>query len=92
LLKALGASRKQIRNLFFAEATLLSALGAVVGLFIGAAGIVAIRQVYPAFPAAAPLWAIAAAVVTATLTGVGFSVMPARRASRLDPVIALAKR
>ena len=92
LLKALGASRPQIRNLFFAEAALLSISGAVVGLIIGAAGIIAIRQIYPAFPAAAPAWAIVAAVVTASLTGIGFSVMPARRAARLDPVASLAKR
>ena len=92
LLKAIGASRHQIRNLFFAEAALLSACGAIVGLALGAAGILIIRQIYPAFPAAAPVWAVAAAVLTAASTGVGFSVMPARRAARLDPVIALAKR
>ena len=92
LLKALGASAGQIRNLFFAEAALLSAMGAIVGLAIGAAGILLLRQIYPAFPAAAPAWAVAAAVVTASLTGVVFSLMPARRAARLDPVIALAKR
>ncbi len=92
LLKAIGASSHQIRNLFFAEAALLSALGALVGLVLGAAGILIIRQIYPAFPAAAPGWAVAAAVVTAALTGIAFSVMPARRAARLDAVIALAKR
>lgn len=92
LLKALGASSHQIRNLFFAEAALLSAFGAIVGLIIGAAGILIIRQLYPAFPAAAPAWAVAAAVITAALTGVGFSLMPARRAAKLDPVVALAKR
>jgi putative ABC transport system permease protein len=92
LLKALGASSHQIRNLFFAEAALLSAFGAIAGLFIGAAGILVIRQIYPAFPAAAPAWAVVAAVVTAALTGVGFSLMPARRAAKLDPVVALAKR
>ncbi len=92
LLKAIGASRQQVRNLFFVEAALLSACGAAVGLVLGAAGILVIRELYPAFPAAAPIWAVVAAVATAALTGVGFSVMPALRAARLDPVIALAKR
>jgi putative ABC transport system permease protein len=92
LMKALGASSRQIRNLFFAEAAVLSAVGAAAGLVIGAAGVFAIRQLYPQFPAAAPLWAVAAAVITASITGVVFSLMPARRAARLDPVISLAKR
>jgi len=92
LMKALGASSRQIRNLFFAEAALLSAVGAAVGLAIGAAGVFAIRQLYPQFPAAAPMWAVAAAVITASVTGVAFSLMPARRAARLDPVVSLAKR
>ena len=92
LMKALGASSRQIRNLFFAEAALLSIVGSAVGLVLGATGVLAIRQLYPQFPAAAPVWAVAAAVVTASITGVGFSLMPARRAARLDPVISLAKR
>ena len=92
LMKALGASSRQIRNLFFAEAAVLSAVGAAAGLAIGALGVLAIRQLYPQFPAAAPVWAVAAAVVTASITGVVFSLMPARRAARLDPVISLAKR
>lgn len=91
-MKALGASSRQIRNLFFAEAAVLSIVGSAVGLALGAAGVLAIRQLYPQFPAAAPVWAVAAAVVTASITGVGFSLMPARRAARLDPVISLAKR
>lgn len=92
LLKAIGASRNQIRYLFFAEAALLSAFGALVGLALGAAGVFVIRHLYPAFPATAPLWAVAAAVVTASLTGIAFSLMPANRAARLDPVVALARR
>lgn len=92
LMKALGASSRQIRNLFFAEAALLSAVGAAVGLAIGAAGVFAIRQLYPQFPAAAPMWAVVAAVITASVTGVAFSLMPAGRAARLDPVVSLAKR
>jgi putative ABC transport system permease protein len=92
LLKAVGASGAQIRNLFFAEAVMLSAIGAAIGYVLGEAGIAAIRRIYPAFPAAAPGWAIAAALVTAVVTGVVFSLAPARRASRLDPVTALARR
>jgi putative ABC transport system permease protein len=92
LLKAIGASGAQIRNLFFAEAIMLSAIGALAGYVLGELGVATIGRIYPAFPAAAPGWAVAAAVVTAVATGIVFSVAPARRASRLDPVMALARR
>ena len=92
LLKALGAAPAQIRNLFFAEAAMLSLIGAIAGLLLGEAGSLLISQIYPALPAGAPLWAVAAALGTALATGIGFSVMPARRAARLDPVASLARR
>jgi len=92
LLKALGAPGKQIRALFFAEAALLSGIGSVVGLALGYAGSIVIRQIYPALPASPPWWAVLAACGTALGTGILFSVWPARRAARLDPVAALAGR
>jgi len=91
LLKALGAPATQIRNLFFAEAILLSSIGSMVGLIIGEMGVLAIARMYPTLPVAAPWWAIFAAVGTSLGTGVLFSVWPARRAARLDPVMALAR-
>jgi len=48
--------------------------------------------VYPTLPAYPPEWAVLAALGTALVTGLIFSVLPARRAARLDPVLALAKR
>ncbi len=92
LLKALGAPPGQIRRLFFAEAALLSLVGSVVGLVLGEAGSAVIGQVYPTLPVVAPWWAVLAAVGTALLTGILFSVWPARRAARLDAVTALARR
>ena len=92
LLKALGASPRQIRFLFFAEAMLLSAVGAVLGSLIGQAGSFVIRRLYPAVPAFAPGWAVTGALFLAIATGVAFSVLPARRAAALDPAQALARR
>jgi putative ABC transport system permease protein len=92
LLKAVGASPGQIRLLFFAEAAVLSALGALVGAALGELGSFAIRQVYPELPAFAPAWAVAAALGTAVATGILFSLLPARRAARLEPALALARR
>lgn len=92
LLKALGASGRQIRALFFAEAVLLSVIGCVVGLLLGQAGVLLIAQLYPSLPVVAPWWAVLAAIVTSLGTGISFSVWPARRAARLDAVTALAGR
>ncbi|TAN77873.1 MAG: FtsX-like permease family protein [Gallionella sp.] len=91
LLKALGAPAAQIRNLFFAEAILLSGIGSVAGLILGEIGTRVIAQIYPSLPVAAPWWAVLAAFGTALGTGILFSVWPARRAARLDPVMALAR-
>ncbi|MDD5613081.1 MAG: FtsX-like permease family protein, partial [Gallionella sp.] len=92
LLKALGAPAVQIRTLFFAEAVLLSAIGSVFGLLLGELGVLAIGQLYPSLPVVAPWWAVLAAIGTSLGTGILFSVWPARRAARLDPVQALAGR
>jgi putative ABC transport system permease protein len=91
LLKALGAPAAQIRNLFFAEAILLSSIGSAVGLILGEAGVLVIARIYPALPVVAPWWAVLAALGTALGTGIIFSVWPARRAAQLDPVMALAR-
>lgn len=92
LLKALGAPGRQIRHLFFAEAALLSGIGSVAGLVLGYSGSFVIGQVYPSLPVSPPWWAVLAACATALGTGILFSVWPARRAARLDPVAALAGR
>jgi len=92
LLKALGAPGSEIRNLFFAEAALLSGIGSLAGLALGYAGSIIVGQIYPSLPVSPPWWAVLAACGTALGTGILFSVWPARRAARLDPVTALAGR
>lgn len=92
LLKALGATPRQIRFVFFAEAALLSLAGAVAGSLLGQLGSFVIRRIYPAVPAYAPAWAVIGALALAVVSGVAFSVLPARRAAQLDPATALARR
>ncbi len=91
LLKALGASRGDILQLFLVEALLLTAAGAVSGIIVGEAVIFAARSAFEEVPFHAPLWAVIIAGLIAVLTGLAFSWLPARRASELQPVEALQK-
>ncbi len=90
LIKALGGRRSQIIRLFLTEAAILSVFGAAVGVFVGQAGISAMRELFPLVDFRAPGWAVAAAVLMAVASGLIFGIMPARRAADLDPVEALA--
>lgn len=92
LLKAIGATPRQILLLILAEASLLSLLGALVGIALGEAGSLALRLALPTVPAHAPTWVIGVVLTVAMVTGIVFSVLPARNAARLDPVLALSRR
>jgi len=89
LLKALGASRNKILSLILTEAILLSLIGAVFGFIIGLAGSWGIRTVFPDLQVFPPVWAMLASFLVAVFTGLIFSMLPARKAARLDPVLAL---
>ena len=92
LLKAIGATRRQVLVIFLVEAVLLSTAGALAGLVLGWGLVRGFVAFYPGFPAAPPLWATAGVLVLAVVAGALFGVLPARRATRLDPVAALAGR
>ena len=92
LLRALGAKQRHITTLFLTEAAFLSFLGALVGLILGNVGSTLMSAVFPFLDFTAPTWAMVAAVGIAVISGMLFSILPARRAARLDPVLALAGR
>lgn len=92
LLKAVGVSSGQILAVFMTEAAVLSTVGGLVGLGLGWAAVAVFVRIYPSFPASPPLWAVIAALTVAVGVGIAFGVLPARRATRLDPVQALAGR
>ena len=92
LLKALGAGRRQILAAFLTEAILISSAGGLLGLALGWVAVEVLVAIYPALPASPPLWAVAAAFSLSVGTGAVFGVLPARRATRHDPVAALAGR
>jgi len=86
---AIGARRQDVRLQFLLESAVLAGTGGVIGVSVALAlgGIVA--AVAPAFPALPPLWAVVSGVVSAVGVGVIAGYLPARRASRLDPVDSL---
>jgi len=86
--KALGATRATILWQFLVEAITLTGIGVVVGLTGGWLGAVAIRAATPIAAAVPPL-AVVSALAASVITGVLFGMLPALRASRLDPVVAL---
>lgn len=86
--KALGATRVTILWQFLVEAATLTLVGAALGLAVGAALTWLIRAVSPV-PAELPLSAVVLALGASAVTGVAFGMLPALRASKLDPVEAL---
>lgn len=89
LLKALGGSSRQVRQLFLGESLLLVSLGSVAGIVVAWVVVNVLARLWPVFPLAPPWWSIPAAVGTALLSGLIFSLIPARRAAALDPVLAM---
>jgi putative ABC transport system permease protein len=59
---------------------------------MGYAGSFVLRLTYPQLPAYPPAWASLAAIATALLTGILASLLPASRAAKLNPVLALSRR
>lgn len=89
LLRALGATRQRIAQLFLSEAMLLAGLGGFAGLAagIGITGIVS--WAVPAMPAHVSLPYVALSELAAVAIGLVAGVLPARRAARLAPLDAL---
>jgi putative ABC transport system permease protein len=86
--KALGATRREILWQFLVEAATLTVIGGAIGLAIGWGGAFALRHLTPV-PASVPPWSIAVALLASALTGIVFGLVPANKASRMDPVEAL---
>ena len=86
--KSLGATRRDIRRQFLAEAVTLSIAGGALGLLAGAAMAGLIGAISP-LPARVTGWSVGMAVVLGILVGMTAGIYPASRASRLDPITAL---
>jgi putative ABC transport system permease protein len=89
LLRALGARRRQVLALFLAEAALLAAVGGLFGLALGYGLAQLLHALFPALPVRTPWRYALAAELIAVVIGIAAGVVPANRASKLDPVEAL---
>jgi putative ABC transport system permease protein len=86
--RAVGARRRDILLQFILEATTLSLVGGLIGSLVGVAGGLVLSRL-TGWPTAISAVAILLAFGVSAAIGVFFGAYPARRAARLDPIVAL---
>ncbi|KJH73341.1 ABC transporter permease [Aliterella atlantica] len=88
LRKAIGATQQDILVQFTIEAVILAVAGGLLGTAFGVSGVLLVGALTPLEAGISPI-AIALAVGVSGGIGLFFGVIPARRAARLDPIVAL---
>ena len=86
---AVGASRREILLQFLLEAVLISLGGGVVGIVIGLAVPFSARFFADNLHIPVSRWSVMIAFSVSSLVGLVFGLLPASRASRLNPTEAL---
>jgi putative ABC transport system permease protein len=92
MLRAVGMSKRQVRRMVRHESIITALIGAGLGIGAGLALAAAVTSAFAdeGLSFAVPAGALITLVVVATVAGVLAAILPARRASRLDPLAALA--
>jgi len=85
---ACGASRREILWQFLVEAATLTLVGGLIGILIGLSSGQILKRVL-SMQSAVPLWSAVLATLVSIGIGLGFGLLPANRAARMDPVEAL---
>lgn len=88
LRKAIGASETDILFQFTIEAIILSISGGFIGILIGSSMILMMSFFSP-FEAGFSMFAIIGSTVISGAIGLFFGIVPAQRAAKLDPIVAL---
>jgi len=86
--KALGARRQEVLFQFLSEAAVLTSIGGILGILCGSAIGVSVTLA-TGFPISLPWWSFAIGLGFSAGVGIFFGMVPAVRASRLDPIEAL---
>lgn len=86
---AVGASRRAILGQFLVEAVLISTGGGLVGILVGVAGPLAAQYFVPEFGIRISPVSVVVAFFVSFTVGILFGILPANRASRLNPTEAL---
>jgi putative ABC transport system permease protein len=88
LRKAIGATQFDILLQFLIESIILSAAGGIIGIVVGAGTVLMVGAFTP-LKTSVSIPAVVLAVSVSGGIGVFFGVVPAQRAARLDPIVAL---
>ena len=86
---AVGASRREILLQFLTEAVLISLGGGAIGIVAGVALPLSVQYFVENIQIPISLWSVAIAFTVSSLVGLIFGILPASRASRLNPTEAL---
>jgi putative ABC transport system permease protein len=86
--KALGARRRDLLLQFLVEAAVLTSIGGIIGIAVGAS-IGLLVNLATGFPISLPWWSFALGLGFSAFVGIFFGMVPAFRAARLDPIEAL---
>ena len=88
LRKALGASQIDILGQFLIEAVIIAVSGGIIGILTGVGLVTIVGLVSPLSPTISSASITISLVVSGGL-GLGFGVIPAQKAAKLDPIVAL---
>jgi putative ABC transport system permease protein len=90
LRKALGAKEGDIKGQFLIESVILATTGGIIGIFVGIQGMY-LAGIFAALTTSVSIPAIILALGVSSAIGLIFGVVPAHRAAKLEPIVALRR-